>query len=172
MSTSYSMKPKKGIMDACILPLLLWSPNMGPNRQGKENVTNMPKKNGEKNPRCQTTRQNLQRRPEEEDEHQRRNNTSHPHQMEVGGPCHENGPKQMGTQNNMGPKNQPQKRRTPKTKMGRRPKTPLWIQLDYEGQGPTSMERPNSNSISKERMKTCQEPDHQGQPKHPPYQKQ
>ena len=87
--------------------------------------------------------------------------------MEVGGPCHEDGPKQRGTQNNMGPKNWPQKRRTPKMKMDRRPKTPLWNQQYYEGQGPTSMERPNS--ISKGRMKTCQEPDHQGRPKHPPY---
>ena len=33
---------------------------------------------------------------------------------------------------------------------------------DYEGQGPTSMERPNS--VSKGRLKTCQEPDHQGRP--------
>ena len=73
----------------------------------------------------------------------------------------------MGAQNNMGPKNRPQKRGTPKTKMGRRPKTPLWIQLDYEGQGQTSMERPNS--ISKGRLKTCQEPEHQGRPKHLPY---
>ena len=31
------------------------------------------------------------------------------------------------------------------------------------------MERPNSNSISKGRLKTCQESDHQGRPKHPPY---
>ena len=144
------------------------SPNLGPNRQRKENATNMLKKNGEKNPRRQTTRQNPQRRPEEEDEHQRRNNTSHPYQMEEGGPRHEDGPKQMGAQNNMEPKNRPQKRRTPKTKMGRRSKTPLWTQLDYEGQGPTSMEGPNS--ISKRRlMKTCQEPDHQGRPKHPPH---
>ena len=79
----------------------------------------------------------------------------------------EDGPKQMGAQNNMGPKNRPQKHRTPKMKMGRRPKTPLWIQLDYEGQGPTSIERPNN--ISKGRMKTCQEPEDQGRPKHPPY---
>ena len=57
-----------------------------PNRQRKENITNLSKKNGEKNPKRQTSRQNPQRRSEEEDEHQRRNNTSHPHQMEVGGP--------------------------------------------------------------------------------------
>ena len=81
-------------------PHTVRSPNLGPNRQRKENVTNMPKKNGEKNPRPQTTRQNPQRRPEEEDEHQRRNNISHPRQMEVVGPRHEDGPKQMGEQNN------------------------------------------------------------------------
>ena len=162
-STAYSMKLKKDIMDACILPLLLYGAQTWALTGRERKMLQTCQRKMER----EILGVRLQARIRNEDLRKMSNIkdattlATHTKWKWAGHVM------RLDRNNNMGPKNRLQKRRTPKTKMGRRPKTPLWIQLDYEGQEPMSMERPNS--ISKGRLKTCQEPDHQGQPKHPPY---